>query len=67
MRYADDKMRTVEIEIKNIYGVEKYYPKCDKAKLFTKMLGQSTLTERDVSVIKQLGYEVVSLAQEIKL
>jgi len=56
------------VERRNVYGVEKIYPECDKAKLFCKLLGQSTLTERDVSIIKQLGYDtVVSAKHEVTL
>ena len=48
----------VTIEIKNIYGNETIYPVCDKALTFAKMLGQKTLTRKDLASIKALGFEL---------
>ena len=48
----------ITVRIKNNYGVDSIYPVCEKAKLFAKMLGQKTLTRRDVASIKELGFAV---------
>lgn len=48
----------ITVNIKNVYGVERIYPVCDRAKLFARLVSQETLTRRDVDIIKQLGYEV---------
>lgn len=48
----------IQVEIKNIYGRETIYPMCDKAKTFASLVGQKTLTTRDINLIKQLGYSV---------
>lgn len=57
----------IQVSIRNVYGVEKIYPICETAKLFTNLLGQTTLTQDDVRNIKALGYsfEVVSPATEL--
>lgn len=49
-------MQTIQIQIKQVYGEEKIYPVCDKAKTFAEMLGQKTLTPRDLTYIRALGY-----------
>lgn len=49
---------SVQVQIKNVYGNETIYPVCDKAKVFASMVGQKTLTMRDINHIKQLGYTV---------
>lgn len=55
---------SVQVQIKNVYGNEQIYPVCDKAKTFAAMVGQKTLTRRDIQHIKALGYtvEVVTAA-----
>lgn len=55
-------MKTIQVEIKSVYGVEKIYPVSEEAKVFAKLLGQQTLTVEDIQNIKLLGYmvEVVS-------
>jgi len=55
------------VERRNVYGNDMIYPKCETAKLLAKLANHATLTKHDISVIKQLGYEVVSQAQEITL
>lgn len=55
---------SLKVRIKNVYGNETIYPVCDKARVFARMLGQSTLTRRDIASIKELGFtfDVVSEA-----
>lgn len=55
---------SIQVQIKNVYGVQKIYPACDKAKLFAKLVGQTTLTSQDIRVIKDLGY-TVEVVQEV--
>lgn len=52
------------VEIKNVYGQDKIYPLCEKAKIFAKMVGQQTLTNLDVKNIKELGYTVNVLQKQ---
>jgi hypothetical protein len=46
------------IEIKSVYGEEKFYPVCEVAKKFCELLGTKTLTDRAIKNILDLGYEV---------
>ena len=48
----------ITVKIKNVYGKDTIYPVCDKAKIFAKMVGQTTLTQRDINNIKELGYTI---------
>lgn len=48
----------IVIEIKSVYGVEKFYPICDKAKLFASIAGTKTLAPTVLATIAQLGYAV---------
>ncbi len=41
---------------KNVYGVERVYPVCNKAKLFATISGNKTLLPGVIKLIKQLGY-----------
>ena len=58
---------TIQVQIKTIYGNQTIYPICEKAKVFASMVGQKTLTMRDVEHIKKLGYTVEVIQQTIKL
>lgn len=48
----------VIIETRSVYGKTAHYPTNDAAKLFAELLGQKTLTERDLLLIKKLGYRL---------
>ena len=48
----------ITVQIKNVYGVRRVYPVCDKAHLFTQMTGRKTLSENNLSIIKDLGFVV---------
>lgn len=49
----------ISVKIKNVYGVEKIYPLCDKAKYFAAIAGTATLTENSIYFIQNLGYKIV--------
>lgn len=46
------------IEVKNVYGNQTIYPANEKAKIFAEMLGQKTLTPRDLDGIARLGFKI---------
>lgn len=48
----------ITVEIKNVYGIEKIYPLCEKGKLFAQLSGCKTLTPYAIQVIKKLGYAI---------
>lgn len=57
----------VQVQIKNIYGNQTIYPVCEKAKVFASMVGQKTLTTRDIEHIKKLGYTVQVVQEPVTL
>jgi hypothetical protein len=48
----------IRVERIEYFGRITVRPLCDTAKGFAALLGQTTLTDRDVEHIKRLGYEV---------
>jgi len=54
------------IKIKTVYGNQLFYPVCEKAKLFTQLLGKKTLSTSDLRTIKELGFKIEVASQELK-
>ncbi len=50
---------------KNVYGVERVYPVCNKAKLFARISGNKTLLPEDIELIKKLGYNLTTEGEKI--
>ena len=53
------------VEKKNVFGVERIYPKCNKSQILTALTGQKTLLADDIKLIKQLGYTFSTKSEEI--
>lgn len=47
---------TLTIQIKNVYGVPRAYPACDRSRIFCDMLGSKTLTRRDLGMLQAVGF-----------
>ena len=50
---------------KNVYGVERVYPICTKAKLFASIAGNKTLRPDVIELIKKLGYNLTTESEKI--
>ena len=50
---------------KNVYGVERVYPVCNKAKLFAAISGNKTLLPEVIEQIKKLGYNLTTESEKI--
>ena len=50
---------------KNVYGVERVYPVCNKAKLFANISGNKTLLPEVIEQIKKLGYNLTTESEKI--
>ena len=50
---------------KNVYGVERIYPECNKAKILTALTGQKTLLDCNIKLIKKLGYTLTTKPEAI--
>lgn len=48
----------IKVKITTVFGREVIRPACDKAEVFCELVKQTSLTERDVGLIKGLGYTV---------
>lgn len=59
-------MLEITIEIKHVYGEDKAYPVCDKAKLFTDIAGTRTLRPADLNYIQALGYKITVKQPQMK-
>jgi hypothetical protein len=53
------------VEKKNVYGVERVYPVCNKAKLFASISGNKTLLPEVIEQIKKLGYNLTTEREKI--
>ena len=60
-----EKVHNLIVEKKNVYGVERVYPVCNKAKILTALTGNKTLLDVDIKLIKQLGYTLTTKREEI--
>lgn len=58
---------TIQVKIKQVYGKDTIYPVCEKAKLFADMANQKTLTDKEVNLIKQLGYSIAVVQEAVSL
>lgn len=50
--------RTLVVAMRNYFGRVVISPVNEPARLFAELLGQKTLTEGDVELIKRLGFEI---------
>ena len=48
----------ITVEIKNVYGVERIYAVCNNAKIITKLKQSKTLNKDDISILRELGYQI---------
>ena len=49
----------ITVKLKSVFGIERIYPVCDKAKLFTRISGSATLMPHTIECIKELGYKIM--------
>ena len=59
------KLMQLIVSKKNVYGVERVYPVCNKAKILTALTGNKTLLDVDIKLIKQLGYTLTTKREEL--
>ena len=48
----------LKIKSKDVYGRTLYYPACEKAQLFAKLIDKKTLTPETLAIAEQLGYTI---------
>jgi len=51
-------MKSITVEVRNVYGNTLVYPMCDTAKLFARIANKTTLDASNLNDIARLGYQV---------
>ena len=59
--------KKITIEIKDVFGVLKFYPVCEDALIFASIAGTKTLSEVNLRRILELGYEIATYEQRYVL
>ena len=54
MEYTNE----IRVVVKNVYGTDKVYPYCMKARNFADIAGTKTLTRDTLRLVQLLGYQV---------
>lgn len=60
-------LNAIEVEMRDVYGVTKFYPVCAKACIFARIAGTVTLTKETIKQIKLLDYAVIIKVREPQL
>lgn len=58
-------MKSITVQIKDVYGVAKVYPVCETAQLFAALTSGKTLRPQDLEIIKRLGYTITIQQREL--
>jgi hypothetical protein len=48
----------IKVSIKNVYGVERIYPKCKISQSFSRLMRKRTFDREEIQEIKTMGYSV---------
>ena len=48
----------ITIRADKVYGINTFYPACDRSKIFARLAGTKTLTAHALRDITALGYEI---------
>lgn len=50
--------QTIRVQVKSVYGEDKFYPACPQAQMFADIAGTKTLTEATLRILIRAGWEV---------
>ena len=50
--------KSIDLLVRNVYGVEAYYPACTESAAFARIAGTKTLTIGVLRDVKALGYTI---------
>ena len=53
------------VQVKNIYGIDRIYPVCEKSKIFSRIAGLKTLQQPVIDEIKKLGYQIETKGEKL--
>ena len=57
MKRGKNQMFDLVVEKKNVYGVDRFYPVCEKAKILCNISGNKTFLPEVIGKLKTLGYK----------
>ena len=57
----------IKVKVVSQFGNRRVFPACDKSELFCKIAGTTTLTDSAIKSIKELGYTVAVVHDEVML
>lgn len=52
-------IKSILIEVKNVYGTDTYYPVSDDAINFARIAGTKTLTQSTIDIVNDMGYTII--------
>jgi|TARA_R110002012_G_scaffold267749_1_gene451685 hypothetical protein len=55
----------LQVEIKNVYGVERIYPINETALNFSHLIRKKTLEQNDINLIKKLGFKIKVITKQL--
>ena len=57
--------KILSVSVETNYGTRRVYPKCNVSRTLAEIAGTTTLTDRDIELIKQLGYTFRVVTEEL--
>lgn len=58
-------MKSIQVEVRSVYGQQAVYPACPDALVFAGIAGTKTLTHATLCAIERLGYRIEAVAPTI--
>ena len=55
-----------EIEVREVYGVKRYYPANATARIFAELTGKQTLSLEAIALMRKLGVGIKAVQKEIE-
>ncbi len=54
----------LELKIKNVYGVDRYYPHCQVSKAICEIKKTPTMLQRDITILRTVGFSFTIYAAD---
>ena len=57
--------KEIQLEMRNVFGVDRIYPVCEKSQIFARITGLKTLQPTVIKEIENLGYELETRGEKL--
>ena len=57
--------KEIQLEMRNVFGVDRIYPVCEKSQIFARITGLKTLQPTTIDEIKKLGYKIETRGEKL--